>query len=304
MTAPEWRGTLWGVLAVASFSLTLPATRAAISGLDFGFVAIGRGIGAGLLAAAILAAARQPVPGARDLLALCGVATGVVIGFPFLTAFAMMHVPASHGAIVVGLLPLSTAVAGVVLAGERPSLGFWAASLAGTAFLLAFILDGTYRGIGSADLALIGAVASAACGYALGGRLATRLGGWQVICWALVVSLPVLGLAAALAVDWPRASVPLSAWAGFAYITLISQLLGFFAWYHGLAMGGIARVSQTQLLQLFMTLAASSLLLGEPIEPRMLAYGAAVVASAAIGTRLRVGSRQPMPGPLEQDRSR
>ncbi len=249
MTPQERHGVLWGALGVASFSLTLPATRAAVAHLDVGFVAIGRGLGAGLLAAVILWTTRQPVPRRSDLFSLCGVAAGVVIGFPFLTTLAMVHVPAAHGAIVVGLLPLSTAVAGV---------------------------------------ALIGAVVSAAFGYALGGRLATRLGGWQVICWALVVSLPFLALAALVLVEWPRASVPWSAWAGFAYVTLVSQLLGFFAWYHGLAIGGIARVSQTQLLQLFMTLAASAVLLGERLDPRMLTYGAAIVAIVAAGTRVRV----------------
>ncbi|MBA3504309.1 MAG: DMT family transporter [Betaproteobacteria bacterium] len=288
MTPQERHGVLWGALGVASFSLTLPATRAAVAHLDVGFVAIGRGLGAGLLAAVILWTTRQPVPRRSDLFSLCGVAAGVVIGFPFLTTLAMVHVPAAHGAIVVGLLPLSTAVAGVALAGERPSAGFWIVSLAGTAVLLAFILDRAQGSVSAADVALIGAVVSAAFGYALGGRLATRLGGWQVICWALVVSLPFLALAALVLVEWPRASVPWSAWAGFAYVTLVSQLLGFFAWYHGLAIGGIARVSQTQLLQLFMTLAASAVLLGERLDPRMLTYGAAIVAIVAAGTRVRV----------------
>ena len=279
---------LWGLLAVASFSLTLPATRAAVGSLDVGFVAIGRGICAGLAAAAILWATRQPVPARRDLLALIGVAAGVVLGFPFLTSLAMTQVPASHGAVVVGLLPLSTAVAGAVFAGERPSYGFWLASLAGTAVLLAFVLSGTRLTMAPADIELMGAVFFGACGYALGGRLAVRLGGWQVICWALVVSLPPLFVAATLLVEWPRNPVPISAWVGFAYLALVSQLIGFFAWYRGLAMGGIARVSQTQALQLFMTLAASAVLLGERIEPRVLAYGVAVAAIVAVGARLRI----------------
>jgi drug/metabolite transporter (DMT)-like permease len=291
MMSQEWRGMLWGLLAVASFSLTLPATRAAVAHLDVGFVAIGRGIGAGVLAAAILWLTRQPAPRRKDLPALCGIAAGVVVGFPFLTTLAMAHVPASHGAIVVGLLPLSTAVAGVALAGERPSSGFWIVSVAGTGVVLAFVLDSAQGAISAADFALIGAVASAAFGYALGGRLAARLGGWQVICWALVAALPVLGAAAPLAAGWPRAFVPWSAWAGFAYVTLVSQLIGFFAWYHGLALGGIARVSQTQLLQLFLTLAASALLLGEQLAPRVLTYAAAIVAIVAVGTRLRIDRR-------------
>ena len=278
---------LWGALAVASFSLTLPATRIAVAELDPGFLAVGRGLGAGLIAALILWVTRQPLPRRRDVIALCGVAAGVVIGFPYLTSLAMTGTSSSHGAIVVGLLPLSTAVAGLLLARERPSPGFWLASLAGTAVLIVFILDGAQFSTGAADLALIGAVGSAALGYALGGRLAVTLGGWQVICWALVVSLPVLAVGAML-VEWPHAAVSRPAWSGFAYVTLVSQLVGFFAWYHGLALGGIARVSQTQLLQLFMTLVASSILLGERLDLRMLAYGAAVVATIAVGTRLRV----------------
>ena len=199
MTPPERHGVMWGVLAVASFSLTLPATRAAVAELA----------------------------------------------------------------------------------------GFWLVSLAGTAVLIAFILDGVQRSTAAADVALVGAVIAAAFGYALGGQLAIRLGGWQVICWALVVALPVLAVAA-LSVEWPRATVSAPAWIGFGYVTLVSQLVGFFAWYHALALGGIARVSQTQLLQLFMTFAASAWLLGERIEPRMLAFGAVVVATVAVGTRLRV----------------
>lgn len=288
MSALERHGLFWGLLAVASFSLTLPATRVAVGSLGVGFVSVGRGIGAGLAAAAILWTTRQPVPGRRDLLVLIAVAACVVIGFPFLTSLAMTQVSASHGAVVVGLLPLSTAVAGAAFAGERSSHGFWLASLAGTVVLLAFVLSDTRLAVAPADIELMGAVIFGACGYALGGRLAVRLGGWQVICWALVVSLPLLFAAAPLLVDWPRNPVPLAAWVGFGYLALVSQLIGFFAWYRGLAMGGIARVSQMQSLQLFMTLAASAALLGERIEPRVLAYGAAMTAIVAVGARLRV----------------
>lgn len=302
MTAREWRGMFWGMLAVASFSLTLPATRATVGALDLGFVAGGRGIGAALIAALILRLTGQPLPRRGDLVALCGVAAGVVIGFPFLTTLAMADVPASHGAVVVGLLPLCTAIAGVAITGERPGIGFWMTNLVGTTILAVFLFDNAGPSIELADLALVGAVASAATGYALGGRLAMRLGGWQVICWALVLSLPVLIPAAALMAEWPSASAPPLAWAGFAYVTLVSQLFGFFAWYHGLALGGVARVSQTQLLQLFLTLAASALLLGERLESRVLVYATAVVAVVAIGTRLRAGQHPAgsSPGPIPE----
>jgi drug/metabolite transporter (DMT)-like permease len=288
VSAAETRGLLWGTLGVALFSPTLPATRAAVPSLGVGFVALGRIAGAGVLACIILGMARQPLPRREQLFGLLLTSAGVVIGFPFLTTLAMAHVPASHGAVVVGLLPLSTAVASVLLAGERPSLAFWLTSLAGTGILLAFILQTADGRIDASDLALLGAVAAAAYGYAKGGQLAAELGGWQVICWALVPRLPVAALLCPFVANWPSHAAPLSAWLGFGYVTLVSQLLGFFAWYHGLSTGGIARVSQTQLLQLFLTLAASALLLGEPVGGRLLLYGAAVVATVALATRLQV----------------
>ncbi|KAB2849902.1 MAG: DMT family transporter [Hyphomicrobiaceae bacterium] len=294
MMSREWRGMLWGFVAVVSFSLTLPATRAAAPHLGMGFVAFGRAIGAGLVALLVLWLTRQQRPQRRDLIALSAIALGVVVGFPFLTTFAMFYVPAAHGAVVVGLLPLSTAIAGALVAGERPSVGFWLTSAAGTGVLLAFVLDRAEGNLHIADAALIGAVACAAIGYALGGRLALRLGGWQVISWALVVSLPVLCAMAPLLVEWPARGAPWSAWAGFVYITLVSQFIGFFAWYRGLALGGIARVSQTQLTQLFLTLGASALLLGETLEPRLLIFGAAVVVIVAFGTHLRVERKPSM----------
>lgn len=299
MTPREARGLLWGLLGVASFSLSLPATRAAVPSLGIGFVAFGRGIGAGVLAALLLWVTRQPLPKREDLVGLVITSLGVVIGFPFLTTLAMAHVPASHGAVVVGFLPLSTAVVGTLLTGERPSLGFWLASLIGTLILLAFILQKSHGSFGIADLALVGAVLAAACGYAKGGQLAGRLGGWQVICWVLVLALPALVVAAPFFVGWPVHHAPPSAWIGLAYVTVVSQLTGFFAWYHGLSIGGIARVSQVQLLQLFLTLAASAVLLGETIDVTLLMYALAVVATVAIGTRLRVARRTPATSGLE-----
>lgn len=284
----EVRGLLWGLIGVASFSLTLPATRSAVPHLGVDFVVVGRAAGAAILAAAVLALTRQPIPRREDFAALLVIAGGVVIGFPLLTTFAMSHVSASHGSIVVGLLPLSTAVAAVLLAGERPSRAFWAVSLIGTGILLAFVLDRSGGRFVVADLALLGAVAAAAVGYAKGGQLAARLGGWQTICWALVVATPLVAVAAVLRVEWPTQAVPPSAWIGFAYVTLVSQFAGFFAWYHGLSLGGIARVSQTQLLQLFLTLFASSLLLDEAIDAEMLLYAVAIVGVVAVGSRLRV----------------
>ena len=284
----ELRGLLWGLLGVVAFSLTLPATRAAVPSLGVAFVFLGRVAGAGLAAALILLFTRQPVPRRQDWLGLVVTSLGVVIGFPFLTTLALAYVPASHGAVVVGLLPVSTAVAGVMLAGERPSSRFWLASAAATAIVLAFILQSTDGRLSLPDIALMGAVVAAACGYAKGGRLAGRLGSWQVICWSLVIALPITAPATLLFVSVPQQGVAASAWIGFAYAMLVSQLTGFFAWYYGLALGGIARVSQMQLLQLFFTLAVSAWLLGETIDVRILVYGLAVVVTVAIGARARI----------------
>lgn len=288
MRSPDFRGLLWGLLGVAAFSLTLPATRAAVPELGVAFVFLGRVTGAGTAAALILLIARQPLPQRGDWPGLIVTSLGIVLGFPLLTTLALMYVPASHGAVVVGLLPISTAVAGAVLAGERPSAGFWLASCAATAIVLAFIVQSSGARLSLPDAALIGAVVAAACGYAKGGQLAARLGSWQVICWSLVIALPANAIASILFVSFPQQHVAASAWTGFAYVTLVSQLTGFFAWYYGLALGGIARVSQMQLFQLFFTLAASSWLLGETIDSRILIYGTSVVITVAVGARARI----------------
>lgn len=291
MTAQEVRGLLWGLLGVAAFSLTLPATRAAVPHLGIAFVFLGRVAGAGIAAALILWVTRQRLPCGAEWPGLIITSFGVVLGFPVLTTLALAYVPASHGAIVVGLLPISTAVAGVLLAGERPSAPFWISSGAATAIVAAFILQNTDGRAGLPDAALFGAVLAAACGYAAGGRLAGQLGAWQAICWSLVIALPFTIPASMLFVAWPSQPVPASAWIGFSYAMLVSQLTGFFAWYYGLWLGGIARVSQMQLLQIFFTLAASAWLLGETVDGRLLLYGAAVAATVAIGARTRVARR-------------
>ncbi len=281
-------GLLWGLLGTLVFSLTLPVTRIAAPELGVAFVAIGRGVIAGGLSIALLVITRQPVPMMRELAMLFGSGLGVVIGFPFLTTLAMSQVESSHGAIVVGLLPLSTAIAAVLLTGERPGLRFWLASAAGTALLLGYVLIGVETKPQLADLALVGAVVSAAIGYALGGQLAGKLGGWQVICWALALLTPVMCVLAALFIEWPEQPVSGDAWASFAYVALFSQFLGFFAWYRGLALGGIARVGQMQLLQLFFTLIASALLLGETLDPLSLVFAVAIVLCVLTATRSRI----------------
>jgi drug/metabolite transporter (DMT)-like permease len=287
--ADRRRGLLFGLLGVACFSLTLPATRVAVTGLDPVFVGLGRGIVAAMLAAVVLLATRTPWPGHALLPRIAVVGAGVIVGFPLFTAWAMRHVPAAHGAIVIGLLPLATALAGAWLAHERPTPVFWLCSAAGSAVVVGFAL---WQGGGTphpADFLLLAAVAAAAIGYAEGGRLARTLGGWQVISWALVLAAPLLLVPTLWVVDARLLSASPLAWAGFAYVSVFSMFLGFFAWYRGLALGGIAVVGQTQLLQPFLTLFASSWLLGERLGPATFIAASLVIVSIAVGRRF--GSR-------------
>jgi drug/metabolite transporter (DMT)-like permease len=284
---------LLGLLGVLGFSFTLPATRVAVDGLDPVFVGLGRAAVAAVPAALLLAAWRAPRPDRAALGRLALVALGVVFGFPLLSALALRELTAAHGAVIVGLLPAATAIMAVARAGERPSAGFWMASAAGLAAVLGFAAS---QGAGlpsSADLLVLGAVALGAVGYAEGAVLARDMGGSRVICWALVLSLPLTlpaGLAGALigGVD-----APADAWLGFAYVALVSMFLAFFAWYSALARGGVARIGQVQLVQPLLTLGWAAALLGEHVGPATLGAALAVVACVVATQRTRVGGAPP-----------
>jgi drug/metabolite transporter (DMT)-like permease len=279
-----------GLIGVIIFGLTLPATRIAVAEFGALFVTAGRSVLAAVLAAGTLLWARPMAPQRREwprlfLFALCS-----IIGFPLLMAVAMRYAPASHGSVVLAVLPLLTAMAGVLVAGERPSPGFWACGVAGTGavFLYALLSGAGSTDIQWADLLLAGAAMSAAMAYALGGEMARRVGGWEVISWALVFSWPVmlaLLLFATGPVNWHASW---QAWAGFLYVSVFSQFLGFFAWNKGLALGGIARISQMQLLQPFVGLVCAWALLGERIGWLEIGFAAIVVALVALGWRMRV----------------
>ncbi len=284
----ETKGLLLGFVGVAVFSLTLPVTRLAMADSDPVVFGLGRSLVAAAVAAAILLATRQRRPRGREWRALVLVAAGVIFGFPLLSAWGMQRVPAAHGGVVLGILPLATVMAGVVILRERPSLRFWLVSLTGGTAVVIFSL---LRGGGSLSighLALLGSVACAAVGYAEGARLTRSLGGWQVICWALVLSFPFLLIPVVPAILAHGLPGSAQSWAAFAYVALFSQLFGFFAWNRGLALGGVARVSQVQLLQTFLTIGASVLLLGETIDAMTLGFAVFVVASVALGRRMPV----------------
>lgn len=281
-------GLAYGFLGVLGFSLTLPATRAAVVDLDPVFVGLGRALVAAILAAALLRITKQKRPDRRQLKSLLVVAFGVILGFPLLSAWAMQQLPASHGGVVTGILPLATAIAGTLRAGDRPSRGFWIASITGSLTVIAFAVISGAGQPQVADLALIGASVAAAIGYAEGGRLAQVIGGWQVISWALVLAAPIVALPVIMAVLEHGLVASPSAWLGFGYVSVISQFFAFFAWYQGLAIGGVARVSQIQLLQPFLTILASALLLGEAIAPFTIGAATLVAATVALGKKAAI----------------
>ncbi|MFC8733193.1 DMT family transporter [Luteimicrobium sp. NPDC057192] len=289
-STPARHGLAWGFVGVLAFSFTVPFTRVAVGGLAPLVVGAGRAVVAGALAAVALTLTRQALPRGAQWARLAVVASGVVIGFPFLTSFALQSVPASHGAVVVGLLPAATAVAAVLRAGERPARSFWVFAVVGAVAAIGFaaVQGGGLGGLHRADLLLLGAVAAAAVGYAEGGVLARELGSWQTISWALVVVAPVtVALAAAAVVrEPPHASA--SQWAAFAYLAVVSMYLGFFAWYRGLALGPMARVSQVQLVQPVLTILWAWLLLHEHVTWPTVLGGLAVVASAGLAVRTRL----------------
>jgi len=273
--------------------MTLPATRVAVEQLEPSFVGVGRTVVAGVLAAVFLAASRQPRPTRDQVRRLWRVVAGVVIGFPLLTALALHSLPAAHSAVIIGLLPAATAVAAVLVGGERPTPAFWLASSAG---LVAVLVFAAAQGAGvpsAADGLVLLAVAAAALGYAEGGKLAREIGGWQTICWALVLALPLTVPATALIVAQGTPAGDATTWSAFAYVSLVSQLLGFFAWYAALARGGTARIGQIQLSQPVMTLIWSALLLGEHVTPGMVAAALIVLACVVATQRTRVDAAPP-----------
>lgn len=287
----ELRGLALASLGVAMFSFSLPATRLAVEDLDPFFVAFGRAAVAAVLSVIVLRALRAPRPRGNQWRSLLIIGLGVVVGFPLLTALALERVDSSHGAVVIALLPAWTAVFAVLRAGERPSRGFWAAAGFGTAAVLAFVASAGIGGIGVADVELLGATVICSLAYAEGGALSRTLGGPQTICWALVLSAPVTIAVGAATAPWSGGGIGSDAWLGFAYVSAFSMFLGFFAWYAGLALGGVAKAGQTQLLQTPLTLVLAALILGERVSALAIVCTLAVVVSIVGTQRARVARR-------------
>lgn len=276
------------MLGVTSFGLTLPATRFVIEHFHPIFIGLGRAVVAALCAILILILFKQPLPSKTQFRQLVLVALGVVIGFPILSAAAMQSLPASHGGVVLGVLPLATAAIAVLFTNERPSVGFWLVGTLGSACVVAYSLSEGAGNLQFGDLLLFAAIICAAVGYAVGGNLSKQMGGWQVICWALVIALPFIALPAYMYAPDELQAIPATAIYGFLYLALVSQLFGFFFWYAGLAMGGVTRVSQIQLLQPFITIAVSAYLLNEIVDLRTFAFALAVMIIVAISKKMPV----------------
>jgi drug/metabolite transporter (DMT)-like permease len=288
LSSRERLGFALGFVGIAAFAGSLPATRIAVTEFDPWFVTALRACIAGAAASVLLLALRRPIPPRETWMPLAVVAAGVVLGFPILTGIAMQTVPASHGAVVIGILPLATAVAAALIAHERLSVVFWISSVVGASIVVTFALrrSGGFR-IESGDILMLAAVVTVAIGYTVSGKLARKMPGWEVISWACIGTLPIFAVLTFWL--WPANIAATSApvWAAMAYVGLVSQFLGFFAWNAGLAMGGIARVGQIQLLQPFITIAIAATFNNEPIELSTIVFAAAVVATVLIGQRAR-----------------
>ena len=289
----SWKAWASGFIGVLIFSGSLPATRLGLADFAPLFLTSARAVIAALLGAALLIGLREKQPARHDLLPLAVVALGVVVGFPLLTALALQSISSAQSTVFIGLLPLCTALFGVLRAGERPSAIFWMFSVTGAALVAGFALSTT------ADMAIAGAglmiAAILACGlgYAEGARLSRRLGGWQVISWALVLSLPVMLPLALWTVPEDLAAVSTSGWLALAYVSMFSMMIGFIFWYRGLALGGIASVGQLQLLQPFLGFVLAAGLLHEKVSPPMLVTALLVVLCVAASRRF---ARESTPG--------
>lgn len=277
-TSSGWRS---GLIGVVIFSGSLPATRIAVGGFTPLFLTSARAVMAAVLGAALLAALKQARPKREDLGSLAIVATGVVIGFPLLTGLALQHITSARSLVFIGLLPLATALFGVLRGGERPAPAFWLFSCGGSLLVACFAaLQGDGASL-AGDLLMVAAILLCGLGYAEGATLSRRIGGWQVISWSLVLALPVMAALALITLPSSWEHVGLPVWIGLAYVSVFSMLVGFVFWYRGLALGGIAGVGQLQLLQPFFGLLLAGLLLHEPVPPAMIAVTALVVLCVA-----------------------
>ena len=284
----ETKGMLIGFIGILIFSLTLPVSKIAVLSFNPYFIAFGRATLAGLVALAYLLYKKEPIPSKVDFLKFVVIALGVVFGFPIFTTIAMIEGSSSHGAVILGMMPLATTVIGVIRFKERPSLGFWLVSLLGAALVVVYALLKSSGDFTYIDGLLVAGGICACVGYVEGGELSRKLNPRVVISWALVISLPITIVMSYFTFDMQYVDAGSMAWIILIYLSLFPMFIGFFFWYEGLAIGGIARVSQVQLIQPFCTLVAASILLGDPLTIVNLVFAFLVVSTVILGKRMLV----------------
>lgn len=288
-------GLFLGLVGVICFSLTLPSTSVAVEYFGTTVVGLGRTVVAAILVALVLIVKKEKLPSPRQFKSLLIVAVGAVLGFPLLTSWAMESLPVSHGALEVALLPLATAGFAIFRAGERPSLKFWISSIIGSLSVIVYSLQLGFGQLQFADLALLAAVILLGLSYAEGGILAKELGSWQVIAWAIMIGAPFFVIPVGLQLTTEMLHAPLQAWVSFIYLAVVSQFLAYVAWYSGMAMGGIARVSQIQYLQPFLMILFATVFLDESITGFTLVIAVIVVISVLIGKNAPVSRKRDVP---------
>ena len=284
----ESKGMLIGFIGILIFSLTLPVSKIAVLSFDPYFIAFGRALLAGLVALAYLIYKQAPLPQKSDWIKFVIISLGVVFGFPIFTTVAMKEGSSSHGAVILGMMPLATTVIGVIRFKERPSIGFWLVSLLGAALVVVYALLKSAGSFTYIDGLLVVGGICACIGYVEGGELSRRMNPRAVISWALVVSLPINAIIAFYLFEPGYWEADTLAWTSFIYLSLFPMFLGFFFWYEGLAIGGIARVSQVQLIQPFCTLIAASILLGDHLTAMNMVFAFLVVSTVILSKRMLV----------------
>lgn len=286
----ETKGMLIGFIGVAIFSLTLPFTRIAVQEMTPFYVSFGRGIIAGVCGALLLLLTKSPLPTRSQFKKLLITALGVVYGFPIFTSLAMKTLPSAHSGIVLGILPLAMSAMGAIRFRERPSFAYWVTAVCGTLLVLVYsMVDG--GGLALGDIWLLLAIVTAAIGYSEGGKLAEEMGAIKVISWAMAMTLPINIPATYLFANTALTDLSTNAFISFLYIGLFSAFIGFFFWYRGIALGGVARVGQVQLLQPFLTLIGAYLLLGEPITLLNMVFAIAVLVVVLIGRKTKIRAK-------------
>ena len=282
-------GLFLGLLGAIVFAGSLPASRVAVSEVDPYFLTAIRATLAGLGGVALLTVTGRRWPPRETWWPLTACAVTIVFAFPLLTALAMVTVPSSHGGVILGIMPLATTAAAAVIEGERPSPGFWVAAIVGSMLVMAFAIyrSGGYS-LSAGDVLLLIAVVCGGVGYTYSGRLAGIMPGWEVISWAVALSLPLSLIA--LTLTWPAdvALISRRVWIAIVYAGLMAQFIGFFVWNAAMAMAGISRIGQIGLLQPFIVALIAATFAGEPLDLLTMAFAAAVVATVAVGTRLRI----------------